>query len=206
MEVPTGTRVRVDGLKARPELNGSLGTVTGVKEDSGRFLVMVDDMREALALKVDALTVAEEFHGLTVGMRVRVAGLDKRPELNGKVGSVEGFQGDRVNVYVDAIREKVALKPSVLAFADSAADASEGSADNSKQVRVECDGVALKLTLSAKQLTKPLAEAVLKPFLKAYAKKKGIEPPDVKNVSQVTPLPYSLPLPPVTLPRTYPYP
>lgn len=36
---------------------------------------------------------------------------------------------------------------------------------------VSCDGVSLKLTLTPKMLKKPLDEAVLAPFLKAFSKK-----------------------------------
>ena len=86
MDVRAGARVRVDGLKARPELNGMLGTVESHNEATGRWNVMVDDMREALALKLDALTVDESFAGIVVGTRVRIAGLEKKEELNGKTG------------------------------------------------------------------------------------------------------------------------
>ena len=53
------------------------------------------------------------------------------------------------------------------------------------QVRVECNGIMLKLTLSDKQMEKPFAEAILKPFLKAYSNKKG-EEKGVSDVAQVT--------------------
>ena len=55
--IVTGARVRVDGLRNRAELNGQLGTVTSLNEDTGRWNVMIDDMREALALKPDVLTI-----------------------------------------------------------------------------------------------------------------------------------------------------
>lgn len=189
-DVSVGARVQVDGLKARPELNGSFGTVESLNEANGRWNVTVDDMREPLALRLEALTLVQEFAGIVVGTRVRIAGVDKKPELNGKTGTVEGFQGDRCTVYVDAIREKVALKPDTLAIADAAPSASARSAaasdDVGRPVRVECDGVALKLTLTPKQMQKPFVDAVLRPYLKAYSKKKGIAEVDVKEVAQVT--------------------
>jgi len=90
-------------------------------------------------------------------------------------------------VYVDSIREKMQLKPVCLAIADSAPTKAKGvDEDSSKQVRVECNGVMLKLTLSEKQMTKPFAEAILKPFLKAYSKKKGGDEVSVQDVGQVT--------------------
>lgn len=42
------------------------------------------------------------------------------------------------------------------------------------QVRVECDDVTLKLTLTSKLQKKPFKEAVLIPFLKAYSSRKGL--------------------------------
>ena len=144
-------------------------------------------MREAMALKLEALTLDEAFAGIVVGTRVRIAGLEKREELNGKVGTVESFTGDRATIYVEFIREKVALKRDVLAIAD-AAPTGKGVSDTETVVQVECNDVTLKLTLSAKQLRKSFADAVLKPFLKAYGKKKGLDESacDVKEVAQVT--------------------
>ena len=185
--VTSGARVRIVGLKARPELNGSLGTVESVNEDTGRYNVLIDDMREALALKLEALEVAEEFGGFVIGSRVRIADVEKKPELNGQLGTVEGFYGKRCIVYVEKIREKVQIMPTCLAIADersqitASIDVAEGVV-----VRVECNSVMLKLTLSEKQMSKPLAEAIIKPFLKAYSKKKGGAEVTVKDVSQVT--------------------
>jgi len=144
-------------------------------------------MREALALKLEALEVAEEFGGFVVGSRVRIADVEKKPELNGQLGTVEGFYGKRCIVYVEKIREKVQIMPTCLAIADerSQITASIDGADG-VVVRVECNSVMLKLTLSEKQMAKPFAEAILKPFLKAYSKKKGGAEVTVKDVSQVT--------------------
>jgi len=67
------------------------------------------------------------------------------------------------------------------------AETTAGGQDAERKVRVECEGVMLKLTLSAKQMQKPIAEAIVRPFLKAYSKKKGLEKEvDVKDVAQVT--------------------
>ena len=51
--------------------------------------------------------------------------------------------------------------------------------------RVRCDAVELKLTLSAKQLSKSLRDGIVTPFLKAYAKKAarpGVTADDVTRV------------------------
>jgi hypothetical protein len=184
--VAVGSRVRVDGLIGRPELNGSLATVMSRNSETGRWNVLVDDRREELALKLEALTVDAETRGLIVGTRVRIADIDKRPELNGKLGTVSGFQGERCSVYVEAIKESVALHALKLAVADEAPSAKTGGDDGERVVRVECNGVKLKLTLTTAQLRRPFAVAILRPFLKAYSKKKGLEEVDVKEVAQVT--------------------
>ena len=186
--VTAGARVLIDGLKARPELNGSTGTVESLNEDTGRFNVTIDDMREPLALKLEALRVVDGYEGLVVGTRVRIADVESKPELNGKLGTIEGFHGERCTVYVDAIREKLQLKPGCLAIADdrSASKATGGDDDGSRKVRVECNGVILKLTITDKQMQKAFADAILKPFLKAYSKRKGGDEVTVQDVSQVT--------------------
>lgn len=51
------------------------------------------------------------------------------------------------------------------------------------QVRVECDDVTLKLTLSAKMQKKPFHAAVLTPFLKAYSTKTNADP--VKTLDDI---------------------
>jgi len=185
--VIAGSRVRVDGLKSRPELNGSLATVESLNDETGRYNVTVDDMREPLALKLESLRVAEDFCGLVVGSRVRIADVEKKPELNGKLGTVEGFHGERVTVYIDAIREKMQLKPTTLAIADEKSPSKAAASDDGGRiVRVECNNVMLKLTLSEKQMAKPFAEEILKPYLKAYSKKMGTVEVTVQDVAQVT--------------------
>ena len=46
-----------------------------------------------------------------------------------------------------------------------------------RKIRVSCGDVTLQLTLGSKLLAKPFEEAVLKPFLKAYAKRTGESAP-----------------------------
>ena len=196
-EISQGARVRVDGLQARPELNGSLGIVGGLNEGTGRWNVMVDDMREALALKPSVLTLAEDYAGIVVGTLVRISGLEgagpekeKREEFNGKVGKVQSFFGDACIVYVEQLRESVTVKKVNIVVAEEThakkADEAGDPEDDGTPIRVECNGVALKLTLSAKQMAKSFEKAVLVPFFKAYSKKKGFEyPPLVRDVAQI---------------------
>ena len=126
---------------------------------------------------------------MVVGTRVRIAGVDKRPELNGQLATVQGFSATASLRSSTHTVQRSPLKPETLAVADSAGGEADAAADGSKVVRVECNGVMLKLTLTAKQMKKPLADAVLRPFLKAYSKKAEppIDPPlDISNVRKVT--------------------
>ena len=55
---------------------------------------------------------------------------------------------------------------------------------NERKIRVTCGAVSLQLTLGAKLLAKPFDEAVIKPFLTAYAKRTG-EPAELSRVARV---------------------
>jgi len=51
-----GMRVKLEGLKARPELNGAMGTVEKYVEDKGRCVVKLDAGGEKILLKPGNLT------------------------------------------------------------------------------------------------------------------------------------------------------
>ena len=53
--IPTGTRVELHGLKAKPELNGQRGVVAGFDAASGRCKVKLEDGRGPFKLKVENL-------------------------------------------------------------------------------------------------------------------------------------------------------
>ena len=57
--IAEGTRVKIHGLKAKPELNGRCGTVGPFHRESGRYKVTVDESEggEVLALKPTVLQV-----------------------------------------------------------------------------------------------------------------------------------------------------
>jgi hypothetical protein len=191
-EIRSGARVVVDGLKARPELNGSSGTVGTLSEESGRWNVMIDDMREPLALKAASLSLDDKWAGIVVGTVVRLSGLEDKQEMyNGKLASVRSFAGELCSVYVEAERESIAVKRPCMVVAEEAPSANGKAVDigdgDELPIQVSCNGVALKLTLSAKQQAKPFADAVVKPFLKAYSKKKGFDGVvEIKDVAQIT--------------------
>lgn len=183
-----GSRVRIDGLASKPELNGSFGTLLNFS-DNGRCNVKPDEYFQPLALKPEALAVVEGFEALVIGTRVRVGGLSSKPELNGKLGTVQGFSGeDRCSIRMDGGEVTVALKPDALVIAEDAGASCKGGGGESKVVRVECNEVALKLTLTPKLLKKPLIDAVIRPYLKAYNKKQGAnaDPVEAEHVVRVT--------------------
>lgn len=137
-------------------------------------------------------------HGAAVGSHVRLQSLKARPEINGLTAVIESFveESGRVTVKVEptALRqdgEVLALKPANLEplTAEEAARLVAATAEKlaERSVRVECNGTMLKLTLTPKQLQKPFKDAVLAPYLKAYSKKRGEDPPlGPDDVFQVT--------------------
>ena len=55
--ITAGARVRVEGLKAKPQLNGKVGTAVKWVTARGRWLVRVDGDRRPLGLKPGNLVV-----------------------------------------------------------------------------------------------------------------------------------------------------
>jgi hypothetical protein len=138
--IAEGTRVKIQGLKAKPELNGRCGTVGPFHRESGRYKVTVDESEsgEVLALKPAVLQVVSSPDAsgssssatfatgtspdgiedistdvpLTKGLRIKVANLRARPEMNGKFGFLEEWLEDagRWKVKVDD-GEFLSLKP-----------------------------------------------------------------------------------------------
>ena len=54
--IDMGICVRIEGLKAKPELNGRLGRVQAYSTDKGRYAVMLDDNAAPMAVKAGNLT------------------------------------------------------------------------------------------------------------------------------------------------------
>jgi hypothetical protein len=131
-----GAAVRIGGLKSRADLNGCLGTVIGEMDSSSqRWPVTVIKMSEQgredvmvlaanLTIVAHANAVGDDNTRLTAalqnGCAVRILGLTKRPELNGRTGVCSAFNEDsgRWMVVVDEEGSndscQVALRPSNL--------------------------------------------------------------------------------------------
>ncbi|KAF4675164.1 hypothetical protein FOL47_008171 [Perkinsus chesapeaki] len=106
-----GTRVEVLGLKSKPELNGTCGTVIGKNAKSGRFEVKLDKTNSIMAIKPDNLMYAPETAEevaerkkkqkesgiLPDGCLVHAAGLKSASAtwINGQEGIVVGWNPDK---------------------------------------------------------------------------------------------------------------
>lgn len=131
-----GARVRIGGLKAKPELNGEAAVIESLNEQTGRVNVRVSSTGEVLALKPEALTPEPE-----------------------KAATCEPMHSS-----VDADERAVSVRANASAWYPDARHA-----------------ITLKLTLTSKQLKKPLSAAVVAPFLKALTKRLSAEREDAKE-------------------------
>jgi len=79
--------VRIHDIQNQPELNGKTGTIIAWNENKERYNIYVMTMKKVVCLK--AANVVLDVG--TVGM---VCGLNSRPELNGKFGTIKEFIRD----------------------------------------------------------------------------------------------------------------
>ena len=116
--VNKGDRVEVTDLKARPELNGKVGTVVG--EANNRWLVEFSDIAQTISLPKDkcAKTSRSEPQAsserLPLGLRVEVMKLqsEQGKAMNGMEGFVTGFSSEsqRYTVRLELTGELKSLK------------------------------------------------------------------------------------------------
>lgn len=92
-EIAVGCTVVIDGLKSKPELNGTRGVVLSAKGEE-RWVVELEGDKSSLALKPANLTAVPapaelpEVAEIAVGCTVVIDGLKAKPELNGLSGVV----------------------------------------------------------------------------------------------------------------------
>lgn len=117
MALARGGRVRIEGLQARPELNGQEGTLVRFIESSERWQVKLNDSSDGSTLslrpanlqclvatggntegcdedeaaRADGADLRSRAVALGAGSRVRLAGLKARQELNGRFGLALSF-------------------------------------------------------------------------------------------------------------------
>ena len=97
------TRVRVDGLKARPELNGATGTVVAHDAAKGRYTVLV---KPSGAARTQAVSLQPQNVVLPAGVCVRIEGLVKGEQYNGEHGTIASFDEESERYVVRLVGEK----------------------------------------------------------------------------------------------------
>ena len=108
----SGTKVIIRGLKTQPYLNGFTGTVHEYEDSKGRYSVRLDGTDSKISLRPEC--VIEAIEG------VRLKGLQSQPHLNGKIGSIIGWQEERQRFTVQLDSGKIlALKSTNLVWPSS---------------------------------------------------------------------------------------
>jgi len=102
--IPPGTVVSFKGLRSKPERNGDRGVVQQYSRQNGRYVVQVEDSEETMAVKPSNLL--QHVH-------VRLHGIESKPDLNGKTGTIIAWNpnAERYSIYVMANSKAVSLKP-----------------------------------------------------------------------------------------------
>merc|ERR1712039_693373 len=92
--LPTGTTVTIYGLTQAAEHNGKVGMVAAWEESIGRYHVEVEGCSGVLSLRP---------RNLIQNCRIEIAGLEAKPELNGRHGQIFGFDEARGRYLVAAL-------------------------------------------------------------------------------------------------------
>lgn len=77
--------IKLHGLESKPEWNGERGTIIAWDQKNERYNVYMMGLSRAMSLKASNLILDNG----TVGM---ITGLQSKPELNGKYGTIKGFK------------------------------------------------------------------------------------------------------------------
>lgn len=103
--IPPGTVVSLKGLRNKPERNGDRGVIQQYSRQNGRYVVQLEDSDETMAVKPSNLL--QHVH-------VRLHGIESKPQLNGKTGTIIAWNpnAERYSIYVMAESKAVSLKPS----------------------------------------------------------------------------------------------
>lgn len=79
--------VKLHGIESQPTLNGKRGTIVAWSDHKERYNIHVMDLRKIVSLKPSNVILESG----TVGM---IIGLQSKPELNGKYGTIKNFNED----------------------------------------------------------------------------------------------------------------
>ena len=92
--------VKLHGLESKPEWNGEKATIIAWDAKNERYNVYVMGVSKAMSLKPNNVILDNG----TVGM---ITGLQSKPELNGKFGTIKSFNSDSGRYDVQLSKDKV---------------------------------------------------------------------------------------------------
>jgi hypothetical protein len=89
--------VTLQGIESQPELNGKRGTIIAWNDHKGRYQIYCMDMAKVLSLRPTNVILENG----TVG---HIVGLQAKPQLNGKFGTIKSWDrtSNRYDVYISA--------------------------------------------------------------------------------------------------------
>jgi hypothetical protein len=87
--------VTMQGIESQPELNGKRGTIIAWNDHKGRYQIYCMDMAKVLSLRPTNVVLENG----TVG---HIVGLQAKPQLNGKFGTIKSWDrtSNRYDVYI----------------------------------------------------------------------------------------------------------
>lgn len=86
----TGVKVKIHGLQMQPQLNGKVGTVSAYSKERNRYIVQLT----ALLSPTREISLQPINIRIGNGMCVRLEGLQRTPQWNGKYGTIVGWVED----------------------------------------------------------------------------------------------------------------
>lgn len=97
--------VKIHGIESKPELNGQRGTILAWNPSTERYNVYIMSISKVIAMKPSNIVLESE----TVA---QITGLQAKPELNGKWGTINKFLSDVGRYEVQISSDKILrLKP-----------------------------------------------------------------------------------------------
>mmetsp|Transcript_14497 Transcript_14497/g.27373 ORF Transcript_14497/g.27373 Transcript_14497/m.27373 type:complete len:201 (-) Transcript_14497:185-787(-) len=80
-----GTRVRLQGLQKKPEMNGNMGIIEGYDHKTGRYIVK--DIENQTSYKLKMANLQQNVVG------AKITGMTSSQEFNGTKGTIIGYTG-----------------------------------------------------------------------------------------------------------------
>mmetsp|Transcript_10907 Transcript_10907/g.19864 ORF Transcript_10907/g.19864 Transcript_10907/m.19864 type:complete len:488 (-) Transcript_10907:208-1671(-) len=92
----TGVKVKIHGLQSEPRLNGKEGTVCAYSKERNRYVVQVNSPLSLNSLLSPAREISIQPTNIRIGNGacVRLEGLQRTPQWNGKYGTIVGWVED----------------------------------------------------------------------------------------------------------------